>query len=109
LFFRVDDLDAALLWEGETGAPLEVEPLVNPNTRTMEFSLRDPVGYYVMISAGCAQRGTAGRTGSSCCSRCTRRRRRRCRHRRRGRRLIGARRRCPTVSTAPIARATQGA
>jgi len=24
---------------------------VNPNTRTMEFSLRDPDGYYVTISA----------------------------------------------------------
>jgi hypothetical protein len=24
---------------------------VNPNTQTMEFSLRDPDGYYVTISA----------------------------------------------------------
>jgi hypothetical protein len=30
---------------------LEEEPHVNPNTRTMEFSLRDPDGYYVTISA----------------------------------------------------------
>jgi hypothetical protein len=30
---------------------LEEEPRVNPNTGTMEFSLRDPDGYYVTISA----------------------------------------------------------
>jgi hypothetical protein len=29
----------------------EEEPRVNPNTRTREFSLRDPDGYYVTISA----------------------------------------------------------
>jgi hypothetical protein len=30
---------------------LEEEPHRNPNTETMEFSLRDPDGYYVTISA----------------------------------------------------------
>jgi hypothetical protein len=30
---------------------LEEEPHVNANTRTEEFSLRDPDGYYVTISA----------------------------------------------------------
>jgi hypothetical protein len=30
---------------------LEEEPHVNPNTRTEEFSLRDPDGYYVTVSA----------------------------------------------------------
>jgi hypothetical protein len=30
---------------------LEEEPHVNPNTQTREFSLRDPDGYYVTISA----------------------------------------------------------
>ena len=30
---------------------LEEEPHLNPNTGTMEFSLRDPDGYYVTISA----------------------------------------------------------
>jgi hypothetical protein len=30
---------------------LEEEPQVNPSTGTMEFSLRDPDGYYVTISA----------------------------------------------------------
>jgi hypothetical protein len=29
----------------------EEEPFVNPNTGTREFSLRDPDGYYVTISA----------------------------------------------------------
>jgi hypothetical protein len=29
----------------------EEAPHVNPNTRTIEFSLRDPDGYYVTISA----------------------------------------------------------
>jgi hypothetical protein len=32
-------------------ARFEEEPHVNPNTRTAEFSLRDPDGYYVTISA----------------------------------------------------------
>jgi hypothetical protein len=30
---------------------LEEEPQINPNTGTTEFSLRDPDGYYVTISA----------------------------------------------------------
>jgi|SRR5881394_3205618 len=33
------------------GIRLEEEPHVNPNTRTMEFSLLDPDGYYVTVSA----------------------------------------------------------
>jgi len=33
------------------GARFEEEPHVNPNTGTMELSLRDPDGYYVTISA----------------------------------------------------------
>ncbi len=32
-------------------ARFEEEPHVNPNTQTQEFSLRDPDGYYVTISA----------------------------------------------------------
>ena len=51
LFFRVDDFDAALVRARAAGTPLEEEPHVSPNTHTMEFSLRDPDGYYVMISA----------------------------------------------------------
>ena len=51
LFFRVDDFDAALPRGRALVAHLEEEPHVNPNTGTMEFSLRDPDGYYVNISA----------------------------------------------------------
>jgi catechol 2,3-dioxygenase-like lactoylglutathione lyase family enzyme len=51
LFFRVDDFDAALRSARALVAQLEEEPHVNPNTRTREFSLRDPDGYYVTISA----------------------------------------------------------
>jgi catechol 2,3-dioxygenase-like lactoylglutathione lyase family enzyme len=51
LFFRVDDYDKALKRARALVARLEEEPHVNPNTRTAEFSLRDPDGYYVTISA----------------------------------------------------------
>jgi catechol 2,3-dioxygenase-like lactoylglutathione lyase family enzyme len=50
LFFRVDNFDVALR-RGRALGRLEEEPHVNPNTGTMEFSLRDPDGYYVSISA----------------------------------------------------------
>ena len=51
LFFRVDDFDAALTRARALVARFDEEPHVNPNTETMEFSLRDPDGYYVTISA----------------------------------------------------------
>jgi catechol 2,3-dioxygenase-like lactoylglutathione lyase family enzyme len=51
LFFRVDDFDTALRSARSLVTKLEEEPHVNPNTRTREFSLRDPDGYYVTISA----------------------------------------------------------
>ena len=51
LFFRVDDFDVALPRARALVSRLEEEPHVNPNTGTMEFSLRDPDGYYVTISA----------------------------------------------------------
>jgi hypothetical protein len=51
LFFRVDDFDMALQRARVLVTRLEEEPNVNPNTGTMEFSLRDPDGYYVTISA----------------------------------------------------------
>jgi uncharacterized protein YccT (UPF0319 family) len=51
LFFRVDDFDASLKRARALAPRLEEEPHANPNTRTMEFSLRDPDGYYVTISA----------------------------------------------------------
>ncbi|HEV7643364.1 MAG TPA: VOC family protein [Pyrinomonadaceae bacterium] len=51
LFFRVDDFDAALQNARTLVARFEEEPNTNPSTQTMEFSLRDPDGYYVTISA----------------------------------------------------------
>jgi catechol 2,3-dioxygenase-like lactoylglutathione lyase family enzyme len=51
LFFRVDDFDAALPRARALVSRLEEEPHVNVNTGTGEFSLRDPDGYYVTISA----------------------------------------------------------
>jgi len=51
LFFRVDDFDAALLRARALVRRLEEEPQTNPATGTREFALRDPDGYYVMVSA----------------------------------------------------------
>ena len=51
LFFRVDDFDLALQRARSLVSQLEEEPHLNSNTRTKEFSLRDPDGYYVTISA----------------------------------------------------------
>jgi predicted enzyme related to lactoylglutathione lyase len=51
LFFRVDDFDMSLKRARALVAQLEEEPHANPNTRTEEFSLRDPDGYYVTISS----------------------------------------------------------
>lgn len=51
LFFRVDDFDDALRRARDLVTALEQEPSVNPNTGTLEFALRDPDGYRVMISA----------------------------------------------------------
>ncbi len=51
LFFRVDDYDAALRRARALVPQFAEEPQLNPNTGTKEFSLRDPDGYYVTISA----------------------------------------------------------
>lgn len=51
LFFRVDDFDESLRRARSLVPVFEEEPQLNPNTGTMEFTLRDPDGYYVMISA----------------------------------------------------------
>ena len=51
LFFRVDDFDVALSRARALVARFAEEPHVNPHTRTEEFSLRDPDGYYVTVSA----------------------------------------------------------
>ncbi|MGH8212265.1 MAG: VOC family protein [Rhodanobacteraceae bacterium] len=51
LFFRVDDFDEALQRARTLVDRFEEEPSRNPNTGTLEFALRDPDGYYVMVSA----------------------------------------------------------
>jgi catechol 2,3-dioxygenase-like lactoylglutathione lyase family enzyme len=51
LFFRVDNFDESLQTARTLVARFEEEPNLNPSTETMEFSLRDPDGYYVTISA----------------------------------------------------------
>ena len=55
LFFRIHDFDAALERARALVPQLEEEPNVNPNTGTLEFALRDPDGYYVMMSALAAE------------------------------------------------------
>ena len=51
LFFCVSDFDSTLKNARTLAAQLAEEPRLNPNTRAMEFSLRDPDGYYVTVSA----------------------------------------------------------
>jgi len=51
LFFRVDDFELAMQRARALARRFEEEPHVNPSTGTSEFSLRDPDGYYVTISA----------------------------------------------------------
>ncbi len=51
LFFRVDDYDQTLARARTIVTHFEEEPHVNPNTRAAEFSLRDPDGYFVTVSA----------------------------------------------------------
>jgi len=51
LFFRVDDYESSLANARKLVDNLDEEPNLNQNTGTMEFSLRDPDGYYVTISA----------------------------------------------------------
>jgi predicted enzyme related to lactoylglutathione lyase len=63
LFFCVDDYEMALKRARALVDRFEEEPHVNPNTQTWEFSVRDPQGYYVTISAFSPplQRGPARR------------------------------------------------
>jgi hypothetical protein len=71
LLFRVDDFDMALKRARALVGRFEEEPHVNPNTQTREFSLRDPDGYYVTISALSApsERGPRGGGLTSACRR----------------------------------------
>ncbi|MGA7393481.1 MAG: hypothetical protein WBW78_12570 [Terrimicrobiaceae bacterium] len=56
LFFRVDDYETVLKRARALVDRFEEKPHVNPSTQTREFSLRDPDGYYVTISALSAPR-----------------------------------------------------
>ncbi len=51
LFICVDDHDDALDRARAKDLPLAEEPHPNPNSGAMEFSLYDPDGYFVTISA----------------------------------------------------------
>ena len=51
LYFRVDEFDESLRRARVLVAGFAEEPHVNPHTGTREFALRDPDGYYVMLSA----------------------------------------------------------
>lgn len=51
LFFRVDDFDMVLQRARALVTRLVEEVHVNSATGTSEFALRDPDGYYVMVSA----------------------------------------------------------
>jgi catechol 2,3-dioxygenase-like lactoylglutathione lyase family enzyme len=51
LFLRVDDFDETLSRARNLMLRLEEEPHINPGTKTLEFSLLDPDGYCVSISA----------------------------------------------------------
>ena len=48
---RVDDYEGVLKRARKLVDRFAEEPHENPNTQTSEFSLRDPDGYYVTISA----------------------------------------------------------
>jgi catechol 2,3-dioxygenase-like lactoylglutathione lyase family enzyme len=51
LFFLVDDFESALERARNLVGELAEEPHMNPNTGSLEFAVRDPDGYYVMVSA----------------------------------------------------------
>jgi uncharacterized glyoxalase superfamily protein PhnB len=50
LYFRVDDLDQIWKKAQQLQATIELELHINPNSGEREFALRDPDGYYLLIS-----------------------------------------------------------
>jgi hypothetical protein len=50
LYFRVDDLQKVWKTAQELNAVIEQPPHYNPNSEKEEFSLRDPDGYYIIVS-----------------------------------------------------------
>lgn len=51
LFFRVDNFDESLAKARALVDRFEEDPNLNSSTGTMEFSLRDPDGYFVTVSS----------------------------------------------------------
>ncbi|MFL5305082.1 MAG: VOC family protein [Polyangia bacterium] len=51
LFFRMDDFEAAVPRARALVGRLDEDPHLNPSTGTSEFSVRDPDGYRVTVSA----------------------------------------------------------
>ena len=50
LYFSVDDVQAVFERSSAANADLIDEPHLNPNARSIEFSLRDPDGYALSVS-----------------------------------------------------------
>ena len=50
LYFRTDKMDQVLKNAEKIGASIESEVYINTNTRQREFALRDPDGYYIIVS-----------------------------------------------------------
>lgn len=51
LFFRVSDLDKAWANASRLETGIEQAPHHNPNSGRQQFTLRDPDGYYLIVSA----------------------------------------------------------
>jgi predicted enzyme related to lactoylglutathione lyase len=50
LYFHTNDLESIRENARRLGAVVEAEIHVNPNSHLPEFSLRDPDGYYIMVT-----------------------------------------------------------
>ena len=50
LYFRTENMKTIRQDVEERGYPVEEEIHLNPNSKKMEFSLRDPDGYYLTIT-----------------------------------------------------------
>jgi predicted enzyme related to lactoylglutathione lyase len=50
LYFRTENINAIRQNVDKMGGSIEEEMHLNPNSRKMEFSLRDPDGYYLTIT-----------------------------------------------------------
>lgn len=50
LYFRTENMDVIRQRVKKLGYPIEEEVHLNPNSTKMEFSIRDPDGYYLTIT-----------------------------------------------------------